>query len=98
EARTANDAGTEWRTQLGVEDDSTRRDARRGRVANGEHRIVGEHGTDADGDRVDTGAHVVHLTPGFGACEPVPSRAPGSLGIRDRAVERHRELEDDPRP
>src|SRR6185437_5464599 len=76
EARTANDARAEWSAELGVEDDATRRDAGRGRVANGEHRIVGEHGADADGNRVDAGAHVVHFASRFWTGEPVAGSAP----------------------
>ena len=60
-ARVRTSVDVERSSQPRVEHDAPWSDARRWRVAHGQRGIVGEHGANADGDRVGVGAQAVHL-------------------------------------
>ncbi len=78
---------------LRVEHDAPRLDARSRSVAHRERGIVGEHGPDADGDRVAVRAQSVHLGASRRAGDPPIVRR----RIGDAVVGRERELERHPR-
>ena len=89
----AHELGVERQPGLGVEDDPARL-ARDALDARGQLRVVGQRGADADDHGVDLRAPVVR--------EPARVLARDPLGVagagRDLAVERHRRLEEHPRP
>ena len=60
------------------------------------YRIIGEHGTNADRNRVDAGTHAMNFAAGIGSGEPLPSAAAIARRAGDRAIERGCKLEDDP--
>ena len=96
DASAGDERGTEWRAELGIEDDTARRNARRRDVAHGQHRIVGEHRAHTNGNGVDAGAHAMHFAAGLRSGEPLPRAATVARFAGDPTIERGGELEDDP--